>query len=651
MTHFRKILIGAFCAVFTAPVCATEPDYWAECTLKFASGKTIKKVNDALESGVLGLYSHIFYWNSNGDRLMTSDKDADNYNSATPSLRDLISVDGKKITNEEKKYLKDQNHNSIDFDCRGNGTYIFKFHNEPAINTIAESIPADYEPPEDSESSECTLTFANGKTLSGVSFGDTEVLHGKITVSNTGKMEHQDYDTSLQLSSIYYRAQDDDGYYECVSHNDPHLDVRKENYKKNTPHMRDLVSVNGKKLDAAQIEMLQKAEEIHFYCDTNAWVIFFDTTIDTSNTAADAVAVSGEIKTLQTETTSTDENSGDDATTTVSGDASGDNQTTPTESNNDDVSTNTAPNILDGNNISNGVAAALNSGTGQNTNQQEIQGKKEQINNILAQNNINSEDIKEIKKIETEIIKLQKAYKDARENEKSLKNRMLGGLTMAATGIGGMQLAQGLAEQSADAAAERDMQAYLATFQCTAGGKTYSGGTSGIELAGANQLTSLYQQYVDLAADLKERKAALGMKAGIESEVILDKANMGLYDDVGKGIENGTYASLYRASKGNEKDVNKLAEQKNTSATRVKGGAIAAGAGAVGGGVGNAVVNSENQDDPNSDIVCYSDLQKLHPVDCKSPYRRVCQIPGSAINVYTEVDCGTMTVKGGQQIH
>jgi hypothetical protein len=129
------------------------------------------------------------------------------------------------------------------------------------------------------------------------------------------------------------------------------------------------------------------------------------------------------------------------------------------------------------------------------------------------------------------------------------------------------------------------MQAYLATFQCTAGGKTYSGGTSGIELAGANQLTGLYQQYVDLAADLKERKAALGIKAGIESEVILDKANTGLYDDVGKGIENGTYASLYRASKGNEKDVNKLAEQKNTSATRVKGGAIAAGAGAVGGAV------------------------------------------------------------------
>ena len=181
--------------------------------------------------------------------------------------------------------------------------------------------------------------------------------------------------------------------------------------------------------------------------------------------------------------------------------------------------------------------------------------------------------------------KLEEAYKKAKENEKSLKNRLVSGLSMAATGIGGMQLAQGLAEQSADAAAERDMQAYLATFQCTAGGKTYSGGTSGIELAGANQLTGLYQQYVDLASDLKERKAALGMKAGIESEVILDKANMGLYDDVGKGIENGTYASLYRASKGNEKDIKKFSEDKDTAQKRVKGGAIAAGAGAVGDGI------------------------------------------------------------------
>ena len=195
---------------------------------------------------------------------------------------------------------------------------------------------------------------------------------------------------------------------------------------------------------------------------------------------------------------------------------------------------------------------------------------------------------------------LEANYKNMQDKEKSFENRMLGGLTMAATGIGGMELARGLAEQSADKAAEADMQAYLATFQCRigdAGGKSYKGGEMGIEVSGGNQLTSLYQQYVDLAADLKERKTALGMAPGIESTVVMDKANMGLYDATGgSGVENGTYASLYRASRGNAADQQKLAEQKDTSSTRVKAGAIAAGAGAVAGMVGNYAINHDNKD-------------------------------------------------------
>jgi len=199
-----------------------------------------------------------------------------------------------------------------------------------------------------------------------------------------------------------------------------------------------------------------------------------------------------------------------------------------------------------------------------------------------------------------EIAEAESAYSNAKANEQSLANRMLGGATMAATGIGGMQLAQGLAEQNADKKAEQDMTAYLATFQCKVGdngGRSYSGGEMGIEVAGTNQLTGLYQQYVDLAASLKERKTALGMAPGIESQVIMDKANMGLYDaEGGKGIENGTYASLYRASRGNETDANKLADQQNTSATRVKAGAIAAGVGAIGGAIGNSAINGKIAD-------------------------------------------------------
>jgi len=229
----------------------------------------------------------------------------------------------------------------------------------------------------------------------------------------------------------------------------------------------------------------------------------------------------------------------------------------------------------------------------------------------------------------------EKAYDAAHEKETSLANRMLGGATMAATGIGGMQLAQGLAEQSADKAAEADMQAYLATFTCRIGdkgGKSYKGGEVGIEVSGGNQLTSLYQQYVDLAADLKERKNALGMAPGIESTVIMDKANMGIYDEIsGSGIENGTYASLYRASKGNDADKQKLSDQKDTSSTRVKAGAIAAGGGAIGGVIGDAIINSGDDDD---ETVTEEDCKKV-----KGTYKDgKCTCPGKD-KVYKKGKC------------
>ena len=203
--------------------------------------------------------------------------------------------------------------------------------------------------------------------------------------------------------------------------------------------------------------------------------------------------------------------------------------------------------------------------------------------------------------VEDKIKKAQEKYDAAKENEQSLANRTLTSATMAATGIGGMELARGLAEQKADKAADADMTAYLSTFQCKVGDKRYSGNDTQIEIAGGNELIKLYQEYVDLANSLKERKAALGKKAGIESEVILDKANMGLYDETGKGIENGTYASLYRASKGNENDAAKIQEQKDASKKRVIAGAVVAGAGVVGGTIGNLAINGKKDSADNDE--------------------------------------------------
>ena len=174
--------------------------------------------------------------------------------------------------------------------------------------------------------------------------------------------------------------------------------------------------------------------------------------------------------------------------------------------------------------------------------------------------------------------------------------KTLGAVTMAATGIGGMELAQGLAEQKADKDAELDMDAYLATFKCEYGNNRAKGSETSVELPGANTLFDLYQEYMTLAADLKERKEALGLKPGIESEVILDKANTGLYDDTSTGITNGTYASLYRAKMGSDVDRAKLQEISDTSKKRVTGGAVTAGAGAMVGIGGNILLNKIDWD-------------------------------------------------------
>ena len=183
------------------------------------------------------------------------------------------------------------------------------------------------------------------------------------------------------------------------------------------------------------------------------------------------------------------------------------------------------------------------------------------------------------------------------DKEQSLENRTLTSLTSAATGIGAMELAQGLAEQTADSNADSDMDAYIATMRCSYGdGKSVKAGLESIELpAGDGEtMTALKAEYMSLAQSLKERKESLGMVPGIESETILDKADLGLYDDENIGITGGSYASLYRASMLNsEEDQTKIDEDASTSENRVKYGATAAGLGVLGGIIGNAIINKD----------------------------------------------------------
>ena len=215
----------------------------------------------------------------------------------------------------------------------------------------------------------------------------------------------------------------------------------------------------------------------------------------------------------------------------------------------------------------------------------------------------------------------QKKIDELRENaenmkakEQSTENKLLGAAGIGATGIGGMMLASGMAEQNADADAETAMKAYLATFHCNyGGGKNVPHGTENVELPGGNELIALYTEYVNLANDLKARKADLGMAPGIESEAILESATSGLYDDVAVGKTSGAYVSLARALMDPEGEDAKLwAEQKDKTAQQIKTGAITAGVGAAGSLIGNLAINSgkDKQNKVDEILNKYNKLKK-----------------------------------------
>ena len=72
------------------------------------------------------------------------------------------------------------------------------------------------------------------------------------------------------------------------------------------------------------------------------------------------------------------------------------------------------------------------------------------------------------------------------------------------------------------------------------------------------------------------------MTPGIESEEILDKANMGLYDNESLGKTDGAFTSLATAlSNPTGADAAEWEAQKAETAEQLKTGAITAGVGAV----------------------------------------------------------------------
>ncbi len=206
-----------------------------------------------------------------------------------------------------------------------------------------------------------------------------------------------------------------------------------------------------------------------------------------------------------------------------------------------------------------------------------------------------SKQISEYTKLEQEYIsQLQENATAMKDKEQSTENKLLGAAAIGATGIGGMQLASGAAEMAADEDAEQAMRAYLATFHCNyGGGKNIPGGEQNVQLPAAD-LLDLRTQYINLANSLKIRKTSLDMRPGIESEAILDTASTGLYDDVAIGKTDGAFTSLARAlTDKTSPDSTEWEQQKSESAKKTKTGGTIAAVGAVGGAVGNLIINKD----------------------------------------------------------
>ena len=199
------------------------------------------------------------------------------------------------------------------------------------------------------------------------------------------------------------------------------------------------------------------------------------------------------------------------------------------------------------------------------------------------------------------------------DKETSLENRMIGAAGIGGVGAGGMMLGAAISETAADADAEEKMTAYLASFRCDYGngkGKTINGGETNVELPGGNDMIPLYTQYAQLANDLKTRKNALGMRPGIESEIVIDKSETGLYDDVGTGITGGAYASIARAILDpTGADAAKWAVQKETTKNTLIAGATTAGVAAIGSAVANIAVNKDNKNQAKKIVADYEGMK------------------------------------------
>ena len=222
------------------------------------------------------------------------------------------------------------------------------------------------------------------------------------------------------------------------------------------------------------------------------------------------------------------------------------------------------------------------------------------------------------------------------ENEQSWANRALTAASTAATGLGTMAAFSAYSEQQADKEAEQDMSNWLATMSCEYGNhQQVKAGNEEISLPDGD-LFDYYNEYKQLADRLKTTKTALGLRKGIESEVLYEQAQTGLYQNSNIGKTGGAYTSLARAMTDKEgEDATAWAEQKQDSKTKLWAGVAAAGVGVVGGAVVNYLINEHEWDDDDDD----DDDPNLDQTQRRQ--RRTCRRNGGTWDVTNGCQCST----------
>ncbi len=167
------------------------------------------------------------------------------------------------------------------------------------------------------------------------------------------------------------------------------------------------------------------------------------------------------------------------------------------------------------------------------------------------------------------------------------------GVSVGAAGIGGSMLMSGMAEQNQDELAKIAASANLSSITCSIGNRANIPLDSNSVFAdGGNELMELYAEYTTISTRTKNSKTALNMAPGIESEVVMDKSTMGLYDDEGGTALNSTFASMSDAVRNpNDDNATQINQQSEDARKKVTTGAIV-GAGGLAFGVGGDILTN-----------------------------------------------------------